>query len=627
MRPSRRPYRPLVATIAVLSLSSIGLATPAAGAVATGSSPATASVPAAASPSTIPAAADPLVAAAIAKAKAAGKQVLVDQDPRSQRLANPDGTMTSVVSPVPVRYQDGAGAWHDIDLTLAGQLDGSVAARAAVPGPHLARSADGPLHIPTSAGDIIAVHPGASKATAVLSANRASYSRGLGSRDLSESVLVHGVEEGAVLHSAADPASYTVTFTLPVGVTAKSVPNYGVAFDDAAGKQLLAYGGGFTHDANPSTSYPDGAQTDTVTTLVGQSGTTATVNVSFDPGWLADPARVFPVTIDPSYYTNTSSNGDGQDSWVESDSSTSQYASSELRVGYGFGVGGTAVARTLIEFQIAGLANSNNYVTEAHMQINQFASTQCATTYVNGLGAGFSNSTIWSNQPPRDGKPLVSATNLCNGWSSVDLTSVARRWFDNSAPDWGIQMQSNEQSSFGWRKFYSGENGSGYAPAIYVTYDVLPDAPDHLTPAAGTTDTTLTPTLTATAHQSSGNTARLDFQVLPYAGGAAVASGSANNVANGGTGSYTVPANALRGGQHYKWQVRAYDGVGYGPWSADSDLSVSSQACRSASIAGHAVDPYGGTLYTLSQDGITYTQRVASASWTPLASIHRRSCG
>jgi len=221
----------------------------------------------------------------------------------------------------------------------------------------------------------------------------------------------------------------------------------------------------------------------------------------------------------------------------------------------------------------------------------------------------------------------VSATNLCNGWSSIDLTSVARRWFDNSAPDWGIQMQSNEQSSFGWRKFYSGENGSGYAPAIYVTYDVLPDAPDHLTPAAGTTDTTLTPTLTATAHQSSGNTARLDFQVLPYAGGAAVASGSANNVANGGTGSYTVPANALRGGQHYKWQVRAYDGVGYGPWSADSDLSVSSQACRSASIAGHAVDPYGGTLYTLSQDGITYTQRVASASWTPLASIHRRSCG
>jgi hypothetical protein len=168
MRPSRRPYRPLVATIAVLSLSSthpgrsgtgaaslcplsvplllrvIGLATPAAGAVATGSSPATASVPAAASLSTVPAAADPLVAAAIAKAKAAGKQVLVDQDARSQRLANPDGTMTSVVSPVPVRYQDGAGAWHDIDLTLAGQLDGSVAARAAVPGPHLAGSADGP---------------------------------------------------------------------------------------------------------------------------------------------------------------------------------------------------------------------------------------------------------------------------------------------------------------------------------------------------------------------------------------------------------------------------------------------------------------------------------------------------
>lgn len=440
----------------------------------TGAAKAGAAPAAAATPADLPPAIPAVLASALAQAKSTRKAVLVDQSERQQHFANPDGTQTSVVTPVPTRVKDSSGTWHDIDLTLAPALDGTLGGKTTGAGLRLAPTADGAVRIPTPAGDIVAVHDGATPAPATTTANKASYARALGGRDLTESLLVHGAEEGVVLHTATDPTSYTTTFTLPAGVTAKAATNYGVEFDDAAGKQLLAYGGGFTHDANPSNIYPDGAQTDTVTTLVGQTGNTVTVNVGFDPAFLADPTRVFPVTVDPSYYTNTSSTGDGQDTWVEHDGSTSQYASSELRTGYGFGSAGNTVARTLIEFQIAGLANPNNYVSEAHMRINQFASTQCATTYVNGLGAGFSNATIWSNQPPKDGQPLVSATNLCNGWSSVDLTSVARRWFNNSAPDWGIQMQSNEQASDGWRKFYSGENGSGYAPAIYVTYGPPP---------------------------------------------------------------------------------------------------------------------------------------------------------
>ncbi len=447
----------------------------------TGTGPAAAASPAAAVPAPAPAptdspvaAPDP-VAAALAQAKATHQQVLVDQSERAQHFANPDGTQTSVVSPIPVRLKDSSGAWRDIDLTLAPALDGTLGGKVTGAGLRLAPIANGLVRIPTPAGDIVAVHDGASLAPAATTTNTATYSHALGDRDVTESLLVHGAEEGVVLHKATDPTSYTTTFTVPAGVTAKQLANYGVEFVDPAGKQLLAYGGGFTHDANPSNIYPDGAQTDTVTTLVGQTGSTVTVTVGFDPTFLADPARVFPVTVDPSYYTNTWTSGGGQDTWVEADSSTSQYASHELRVGYGFGTSGTAVARTLLEFQIAGLANPNNYVTEAHMAINQFAATQCAPTYTNGLASGFTGSTIWSNQPGADGKGLVSTTNMCNsGWYNVDLTSIARRWFNNSSPDWGIRLQSNEQSSNGWRKFNSGETGSGSAPAIFVTYGPPP---------------------------------------------------------------------------------------------------------------------------------------------------------
>jgi hypothetical protein len=183
----------------------------------------------------------------------------------------------------------------------------------------------------------------------------------------------------------------------------------------------------------------------------------------------------------------------------------------------------------------------------------------------------------------------VGTGNHCsaNGIFNINITGLVQSWSHNGypSPEALALVAGNEGDSNQFKDYLSAD--TAYGPHISVTYNHPPNAPTSLAPAPATTNTTLTPALSATASQPDGNSARLDFQVFGYGGGPLVASGTTGgNVANGAVGTFTVPANALRGGQHYAWQVRAYDGQNYGPWSSYSDFTVSANACRSATLAG-----------------------------------------
>jgi hypothetical protein len=74
---------------------------------------------------------------------------------------------------------------------------------------------------------------------------------------------------------------------------------------------------------------------------------------------------------------------------------------------------------------------------------------------------------------------VVSTTTFAYGasgcpaaWATLDLTSLAKRWFEEPAanPNYGLRLQSSESSSSGWKRFDSGETGGNSAPALYVTY-------------------------------------------------------------------------------------------------------------------------------------------------------------
>jgi hypothetical protein len=337
--------------------------------------------------------------------------------------ANPDGSFTRKVAAVPERWRDDRGGWHDLDLTLAAGADGSLAPRSAVPGaaPRLPATADGPATLPTGAGVFGLAHPGAARQPAASSGGRARYVGALGGRDLVAQVLVHGLEESVVLPDAAAPASWTDVFTVPVGVDARAGGS-GVEFVDAAGRVVASFGGGVAHDANQAAPGGQGAAAGVATRLVGRAGRTVRVQVGVDPGWVADPARVFPVTVDPVFYANTA--GAGNDTWVQSDQSDpsvpSGWSSTRLRMGYGFGPdgpGGTAVARTLLWFDVGSPVAGNKLVSEAHLAIYNDSSSSCTpkAVYASGLASGFNAATRWNTAPGADGsgwcrpRPLPTA--------------------------------------------------------------------------------------------------------------------------------------------------------------------------------------------------------------------------
>ncbi len=116
---------------------------------------------------------------------------------------------------------------------------------------------------------------------------------------LQYTVLPRGVKEDILLHSRSAPASYTVTFRTQ-GLAAQLQEDDTVVFRDAAGETVFTVAAPYLYDS-----------ADEFCTLVTQTLTQTAdgyvLTLTPDAAWLQDPARVYPVTLDPSVTANTGS--------------------------------------------------------------------------------------------------------------------------------------------------------------------------------------------------------------------------------------------------------------------------------------------------------------------------------
>ncbi len=496
--------------------------------------------------------------------------------PTRRVFANADGSHTAQVSTRPVRFKDSLGVWRDLDLALvpdaAGVLHGRAAPATAVR--VSGRSGGAVAVVPTTAGQLQVSVPGAADTAGVASGNVMRFARALQGADLTVRETVDGFEESLVLPDATGPAAHTLAFALPARASARQTPG-GVEFLDAAGVVLGVLGNGIATDA--ASSFGGGGQETPVNSrLVSQTGQTALVSVELDPTWLAAPARVFPVTIDPTFYVSGATGAAGNaDTWVmTSFSNTSQYNSNELRVGTPDG--GASVARSYLRFDLTGLPQPI-LVNEAHVLVNNFYSYSCTPYQVGTFAAAgpFSAGTVWGNQPGMETAAPLTTSSFAHGWSAscpggwenLDATGLVQRWSTGQTPNFGMVLGTNEAVSTGWKKFYSGNNGAGTSPQLYVTYNNLPTAPTNLTPSTGAVQATLTPALTVSASTDADNDP-ISYYFRVSRSADAEAGGDARNiVAESGmqpATSYTVPPGVLRDGDTYYWHVYTWDGKNYG---------------------------------------------------------------
>ncbi|MCU1460945.1 MAG: hypothetical protein JWO37_1020 [Acidimicrobiales bacterium] len=539
--------------------------------------------------------------------------------------ANPDGTRTAAVSPKPVRFKGDDGSWRDIDLSLASDGHGRLVGRSAPSSvASLAASSGGNVVAgQSSSGSILVAHPGALDVPGVVGtatspvpaptditkagSNTVVYPGALGvGRSLQYALSVDGVDESVVLATAAAGNSYTTTFTLPAGVTAR-LGGPGVQFVTANGDVVAEFGGGIAHDSalNPQTG--DGAEAAVTVSLDGQTANIATLTTSAPSGWITDPLRVFPVIIDPFLtFGITTGNSNSVDTYVNSDNCNGAYSGqTELRIGSPgstdlcTGQGGLNATRTFVQFN--GMpVNADMYVQNAHFDIyNYFVPVTCggATTNIFGNTSAPTSATTWNNQPGSTG--IVAASGIIDcapSWETFNITSMVQAWWDGTSTNLGLGMYLNnastgEKDATGFRKFYSGQwSDSSAWPALWVTYDHLPGAAQAspATPTNGTTVTTDRPTFSVGAVTDPNPPDKI-FYYFRVSTGLDAESGNVLN--SGWLGAYNndgltnptwiPPAGSLQDGVTYYWHVMTID---------DTSLNVGGRSRQPSWVNSFKVD-------------------------------------
>ncbi|MFB9926081.1 LamG-like jellyroll fold domain-containing protein [Amycolatopsis halotolerans] len=526
---------------------------------------------------------------------------------------NADGSVTRDYTRGPVNFADGAWGWKPIDTSVHGDQDGRWHETANSLSVDFAGNAADPALAKLAVDSGHAVSYGLDGARSVpprVDGRAATYPDALPGTDLALEPTATGLKESLVLHSASVPNTWLFPLTLN-GLTPRLEPDGSVSLLDGAGamRQRIPRGYAFDSRVDPVSGVP------TTTYAVGYELTTAAgkpaLKVTLDPKWLADPARVFPVTVDPTF----------------TDAPASTYAeigapgdhSMEKVVKIGSYNSGPDSANTFLQFP-KDLDGSQVTVSAATLKLfDTWASTCTATRFdVAPVTQAWTPSTVTAYPGPSYGASIGNATpsvpTACanraadrtkGDWVSVPLsTATFTGWANGSVADNGLAVYAATNDASHWKQFDSWLMNAGYQPVLSLTTSGnVPPVVDSAYPGSGGTTTSLVPFLFATAHDIDAGPGALKYryQVADSAGATIADSGLVNE------GTWRVPAGKLKYNQTYYWAVQAYDGASYSadpPWNpltvqVDQPLVTSS---LSQNTGVHGVEPSIGNYTTSATD-------------------------
>jgi Domain of unknown function (DUF1906) len=289
---------------------------------------------------------------------------------------------------------------------------------------------------------------------------------------------------------------------------------------------------------------------------VSDSNGKQTLELTPDFNFLSDPAVVYPITVDPAPTLTATA-----DTWVQSDTASSQNGSTELRSGT-FN-GGATVARSFIKFDLS--QTSGKKILASTLRLRQFHQYSCTPRQSNvyALSAAFSSSTTWANQPSAIPTLYASASGAFGysgcpeGDLAFDLTTLTDRWSSGAITNNGLQIRAaSETDNLGWKKFRSVESGVSTAPRLVVNYTSFIQKPFSLVPANGNQVDTLTPDLSAIFADDKTRSIRSFFYLTDDVGNFVSNGADAGVVASGTRNTYSVPLGKLQDGRRYFWWAK-----------------------------------------------------------------------
>ncbi len=467
----------------------------------------------------------------------------VGRSERSVDYANADGSHSLMLSQAPLSVADGRGGWLPVDTRLS--VDpASKTAKTAKTGrhglsPQFAEHADDPalLRLDQGGQPVAFGLSGAQPAERTVKDSTATYPDALPGTDLQYVVEPGGVKESLILKDATAAGTGSWVFRMDLGGLTPVVEGDSVLVKGARGAVVAALPPIQAWDSSgDDAKHKAPAQTGGSYALK-RDGKAWLLTVSVDATWLGDKARVFPVTVDPTYTYGF--NNDAQSNAYKSDGTSC--------VNCGIQIGNS----------LAGPAgNPNTYWRTA----DRWDFTPLFGKAVVGARLDF-------NRNAQTGSMLSWPAGLYQATSPLGFNAVGQ--FLASAPigDTG-SMQSQALTDFiagrvsardntSWFMI-TGQEGNDWSyknmqTNLIVDYGTAPPATSIAAPSDGSVLSNLTPTLQATpVTNPSGDGTLYCFKV------ATGSDGLTGIVVDSGcltSPTWTVPAGVLQDGTSYTWRV------------------------------------------------------------------------
>ncbi|GAB3264633.1 DNRLRE domain-containing protein [Nocardioides dilutus] len=361
-----------------------------------------------------------------------------------------------------VNFQDAAGGWHPVVSTLVDSLDPGFAVENDAAA-FTVKIPDDPSTTPVivEAGDAwlsqrlrgMTDAPLVSEATAV-------FDEVVGAASVAYTASGSGVREDITLTSpppAANPAVFRFDVAASPGLTARLTASNDIEFVDAEDSVVFVMPAGFMYDS----ASPERAFSTAVPYALTPSAGGWTLTVTPDAEWLADPARVYPVVIDPPVQFVGSPD---KDCVVRQESPTATLCSPDgLTVGR---LDSSSRHRALLDFDVsalpvgAGISHAN---LELYLRGNgvgpnaDYAVFEPGKAWTGGATWNSSGSAAWTGGDPTGsahGQQTLGGTS--SGWRYFLVRDIVEAWHAG-APNNGLLVKQQPEGTNGRIEFYSSD--------------------------------------------------------------------------------------------------------------------------------------------------------------------------
>nr|WP_246212653.1 DNRLRE domain-containing protein [Streptomyces abyssomicinicus] len=573
---------------------------------------------------------------ALLEARRTGEKVTATDETTADSItvANPDGTLTTEMTPGPERVRRG-GTWRTVDATLTKAADGSVKAKEHPAGLRLAGkggAAPGSLAAAqkATARDLVTLGSGDESVTLQwkgglpepeLDGTTARYADAVPGADLVVEATRTGFEQFVEIRERPDGA---YSYTLPVkakGLRAQANDDGSVTFTDAAtGVARATMPAPVMWDASvDETSGKHDRRTRVGMKVVDKGEGRIDLVVTPSADFLNDPKTRYPVTVDPS----TSALAATFDTYVQQGETVDWSNDVELDMGNPGTTnadGTPRTARSFITWNTTPIQDA--LIVDTNLALYNFHSgnTDCSSqSWTVWDTTASSTSSRWTSQPTwkqqyhsstqTRGNPDCTATQP-DGWINADVDTLVQSWASAKVTRGHMGLRAATDDTKAWKRVNSG-NATTNQPKLSVTYNYRPsDGADRQAGApfksyAGVwAVNTTTPTLRDTFTDADGDTVSGTFQVYDAATDTPITTPAGEGLLVSEAGeqgkpvTVTVPAGQLKDGKTYKFRTNAYDGTHYNlNWSPWTQFVVDTTAPDEPSPVTSAQYPegsYGG---------------------------------